>query len=79
MSEKDDRLIVLAGGDAVYVFRPDQDETAQAQQAVLDVAYPADETARFRVAPDRWPAAEAALLAESPDLTIVDVRGAGSE
>ena len=37
----------------------------------------AEETARFRVAPDQWPAAEAALRRESPDLMIVDVRQEG--
>jgi hypothetical protein len=72
-----DRLTLLAGGDAVYVY-PDvrnSPETAglvASQQAMIDIAYPAGETHIASVSAERWPQVRQRL--QELGVSIVDTR-----
>jgi hypothetical protein len=60
------KLTVIAGGDKVYVFGPDQAEAAYAQQSAL-----APDVERWVRDPARWSDARARLPEE---ITVVDMR-----
>lgn len=72
-----DQLTLLAGGDTVYVY-PDVRTTPGAaglvasQQAVIDIAYPAEETHIANVNAESWPQVRQRL--QELGVSIVDTR-----
>jgi hypothetical protein len=67
-----ERVVLLAGGDAVYLYAPG-DTNIDAMEAVLDVKYPAEEVIRRTVSVAAW---EASLRSEviAAGAEIVDCR-----
>ncbi|TDC02674.1 hypothetical protein E1091_00285 [Micromonospora fluostatini] len=72
-----DKVILLAAGDTVYLFRPDQKDIADAQEAVLHVAYPAEEPTRATLTPERVSVVLDKLRQAEPDMQVQDLRGGG--
>lgn len=75
------KITLLAGGGTVYVYPDVHGDDALAgrvaeMRAVLDVAYPADDTLVARIDEAHWPAMQADL--ERDGMEIVDTRGEAS-
>ena len=69
-----ERVTLLAGGDTVYLFAPDNPNIDD-MESVLDVMYPGSDVERRTVTVAVWEAARVKLLSEG--IEIVDNRNLG--
>lgn len=72
-----DKVIMVAGGDGVFVFRLDQQDTATATQDLLDVRFPAVDASMLVITRRRWDIVREELAKTAPELKIIDMRREG--